>query len=226
MGKLLDALDRLEIANNTLVIFSSDNGPARAREGHKLTLQNDSATGCGYGIAASKGITGGRKGYKACVFEGGIGVPFIARWPGMIAAGKVDKTSMISAVDLLPTFCELAGARLPDDYQPDGVSQVAALQGVPFTTREKTLYWRTPGGNSKSPTHWAKHAIVDQQWKLLTSQDNSRLELYDLVADPLEGENLATAKPEIVESLLAKIEQWETTLPSEPDSSCFSKLRE
>ena len=89
----------------------------------------DTATGAGWGIAASKGITAGRKGYKAALFEGGINVPFIARWPGKIAAGKVDDSSLISAVDLLPTFCELAGAELPSSYSPDGVSQVRYTDG-------------------------------------------------------------------------------------------------
>ena len=106
---MLDCLDRLKLSDNTLVVFTSDNGPARSSRPVKLTLQHDTATGAGYGIGGAKGITGGRKGYKGALFEGGIGVPFIARWPGEIAEGKVDDTSLISAVDLLPTFCEIAG---------------------------------------------------------------------------------------------------------------------
>ena len=137
IGEVLDALDRLKLADNTLVIFSSDNGPARAARPTELALMHDTATGAGYGIAAAKGITGGRKGYKAALFEGGIGVPFIARWPGKIAAGKVDDSSLISAVDLLPTFCEIAGAKLPDDLparrhqpgqHPDGKGSALFVQ--------------------------------------------------------------------------------------------------
>ena len=111
IGEVLNSLDRLKLTKNTLVIFSSDNGPARAASPTELTLMHDTATGAGYGIGAAKGITGDRKGYKAALFEGGIGVPFIARWPGKIGAGKVDNESLISAIDLLPTFCELAGAK-------------------------------------------------------------------------------------------------------------------
>lgn len=110
IGAVLAALDRLKLTENTLVIFSSDNGPARATGTPKLDLIYDTATGAGWGNAAAKGITAGRKAYKASLFEGGINVPFIARWPGKIAAGRVDNQSLISAVDLLPTFCELAGA--------------------------------------------------------------------------------------------------------------------
>ena len=129
IGEVLNALDRLQISENTLVIFSSDNGPARASGPTELNLMHDTATGAGYGIGAAKGITGGRKGYKAALFEGGIGVPFIARWPGKIAEGKVDDQTLFSAVDLLPTFCELAGAKFPKGYRPDGISQVDTLKG-------------------------------------------------------------------------------------------------
>jgi len=105
IGAVLETLDQLKITENTLVIFSSDNGPARARAKTELALTYDTATGAGWGIAAAKGTTNGRKGYKSALFEGGINVPFIARWPGKIPAGKTDRSSLISAVDLLPTLC-------------------------------------------------------------------------------------------------------------------------
>jgi arylsulfatase A-like enzyme len=79
IGQVLTALDRLALADRTLVIFTSDNGPARPARTAKLELGYDTATGAGWGIAASRGTTAGRKGYKATLFEGGINVPFIAR---------------------------------------------------------------------------------------------------------------------------------------------------
>ena len=224
IGLLLDTLDRLGIADNTLVIFSSDNGPARGSANAKLELMHDTATGAGYGIAGAKGITGGRKGYKACLYEGGIGVPFIARWPGNIAAGKVDQRTPVSAVDLLPTFCEIAGAQLPDGYTPDGLSQLAALKGTPHAKRRKPLFWKM-GGRAKSDTHWPSYAIADQQWKLLTNTNGDQIELYDLVADPLEKTNLKDQHPEVVASLLKKIGDWKATLPDGPDPTCFSEER-
>lgn len=228
IGQVLDALDRLKISDNTLVVFSSDNGPARAAPGTKLDTQYDSATGVGFGIAASKGITGGRKGCKAALFEGGICVPFIARWPEKIASAKVDDVSMISAVDLLPTFCEIAGARLPATYQPDGLSQVAALMGKGGARREKTLFWQIgaswPAGKD-SPDHWATHAVVDQHWKLLANEKSGHVELYDIVADPKEQSDLATTHPEAVAMLSGKLTQWKSTLPSKPDADCFSAAR-
>ena len=228
IGEVLDALDRLKLTENTLVVFSSDNGPARAKGDAKLDMSYDSATGVGYGIAASKGITGGRKGYKASIFEGGIGVPFIARWPGKIAADKEDAVSLISAVDLLPTFCEVAGAKLPDDYTPDGVSQVATLMGTPYPKREKPLFWLT--GASSTPKnsdsyHWVTYAIVDQHWKLLSNRDSSHMELYDLESDPFEKNNLAEEKAEVLASLKEKLEAWKATLPEKADPNCFSNER-
>lgn len=228
IGDVLDTLDRLALTENTLVIFSSDNGPARAARPTELKLMHDTATGAGYGIGAARGITGGRKGYKAALFEGGIGVPFIARWPGKIAAGKVDDSSLISAVDLLPTLCEVAGVNLPDAYAPDGLSQVAALMGKGSAVREKPLFWKMnaswPPSKTK-PHHWVSYAIVDQNWKLLANGDSSYLELYDISADLHEKSDLKEEKPQVVARLLEKLAQWKTTLPAKPDESLFSAER-
>jgi len=229
IGEVLDALDRMGLTESTLVIFSSDNGPARAGEPTELGLMHDTATGAGYNIAASKGTTGGRKGYKASLFEGGIGVPFIARWPGKIAAGRVDDVSLISAVDLLPTFCELAGAELPEGYAPDGVSQISTLLGKPYPVREKPLFWKFnspwPARDSQ-PDHWVSYAVVDQQWKLVTNKDGSYQELYDLSADPYEKNDLKREHPELVGQLLKIIAAWKTSLPAHPDPSLFSAERQ
>jgi arylsulfatase A-like enzyme len=221
IGEVLDTLDRLNIAQNTLVIFSSDNGPARAAADAKLDLQYDSATGAGYGLAASKGLTGGRKGYKAALYEGGIGVPFIVRWPSKVAAGKVDQTSLISAVDLLPTFCEVAGVNLPASYQPDGVSQLATLLGTPAPLRNKPLFWKIQG-KKNSPFHWAAFAVVDQQWKLLIDTGGSQFELYDIKNDPLETKDLSQELTEVVQRLQQKLAQWQSGLPDKPSGNVFS----
>ena len=228
IGEVLDALDRLKLTDNTLVIFSSDNGPARASRATELTLMYDTATGAGYGIGSAKGITGDRKGYKAALFEGGIGVPFIARWPGKIAAGKVDAQSIFSAVDLLPTFCELAGAKVPKGYRPDGLSQVKALQGKGQLLRSKPLFWKMQSSwpiQKARPYHWVSYAIVHQNWKLMTNRDSSYAELYDLATDPLEKNDLAQQKPAVVQGLLQQIADWKATLPAKPTGNVFSKER-
>jgi len=229
IGEVLDALDRLKQTDNTLVIFSSDNGPARAARPTELTLMHDTATGAGYGIGAARGITAGRKGYKAALFEGGIAVPFIARWPGKIAAGKIDNTSMISAVDLLPTFCELAAVTLPESYKPDGVSQVNTLLGAPSATRSKPLFWKMQSAwpiQKSRPYHWVSYAVVHEHWKLHINRDASYSELYDLAADPYEKTDLKEKKPEVVSRLMQQIMQWKGTLPERPSGDVFSSERE
>jgi len=228
IGEVLDALDRLELTGNTLVIFSSDNGPARAARPTELSLMHDTATGAGYGIAAAKGVTAGRKGYKSALFEGGIGVPFIARWPGKIAAGDVDRKSLFSAVDLLPTFCELAGVELPENYRPDGVSHVTTLKGKREPTRSKPLFWKMQSAwpiQKTRPHHWVSYAIVHENWKLVTNRDLSYSQLFDLAADPFEKNDVSKEKQEIVHELIRKIKQWKTTLPEKPSGDVFSKER-
>ena len=228
IGEVLDALDRMQLTDNTLVIFSSDNGPARASGPTELKLMHDTATGAGFGIAASKGITGGRKGYKSALFEGGIGVPFIARWPGRIAAGGVDKTTLISAVDLLPTFCEVAGAELPDGYEPDGLSQLKALTGTPGKIRSKPLFWKMQSAwpiPKTRPYHWVSYAVVSDQWKLLMNRDRTYTELYDITADPYEKTDLASDQASVVNDLSQQVEAWIRTLPEKPTGDVFSEER-
>ena len=167
IGQLLDALESNGLTEDTLVIFSSDNGPARGAPGTPLALTYDTATGLGYGLGAAKGITGGRLEYKGSLMEGGIGVPFIARWPGKVPAGVVDKTNIISAVDLLPTFCALADVPLPVDYRPDGMSQVPALEGKSTTGRECHCF----GGWPKNPEPLLWFINSGRWWQIVSSRN-------------------------------------------------------
>lgn len=229
IGEVLDTLDELKLADNTLVIFSSDNGPARAASPTELKLSYDTATGAGWGIAAAKGVTGGRKGYKASLFEGGIGVPFIVRWPGKVPAGKIDSSSMISAVDLLPTFCQIAGAKFPRNYHPDGINITDILRGKKkLPKRSKPLFWkypsRWPGAKSK-PDHWVSYAVVHDEWKLVANRDLSHTELYRITKDTYERNDLSESEPNTTNDLLAKLKKWQSTLPSKPTGNVFSAER-
>lgn len=229
IGEVLDTLDELKLTDNTLVIFSSDNGPARAGGPTELQLMYDTATGAGWGIAGARGITGGRKGYKASLFEGGIGVPFIARWPGKVAAGKVDRTSMISAVDLLPTFCAIAGAKTPRGYEPDGLNITDVLRGREnLSQRTKPLFWKYPArwpGSDSKPDHWVSYAAVHDEWKLVANRDLSHTELYRITKDTFEENDLSETEPKAVQAMLAKLKKWQSTLPEKPTGDVFSAER-
>ncbi|QDT08285.1 sulfatase [Planctomycetes bacterium K23_9] len=220
IGEVLAALDRLQLTDNTLVIFSSDNGPAGSGKPRPLKEMYDSATGAGFNTGACVGTTGGRNGRKKSILQGGIGVPFIARWPGQIKADAIDDVSWISAVDLLPTFCEIAGAAMPEGYRPDGKSQLATLRGTELTLRDKPLFWKGLP-SPKGPVY----SVLDGQWRLLASTRFEVLELFDVNSDPLEKNNLASSHPDVADGLLKKLQAWHATLPEKPNSDWFSKYR-
>ena len=140
----------------------------------------------------------------------------------------MDAVSLISAVDLLPTFCEIAGAKLPSDYQPDGVSQLATLKGQTYPSRTKPLFWKYPSrwpASRSNPDHWVSFAVVDRTWKLVTNYDLSYVELYDIASDPYEKNDLKGQHPEIVKQLHNELEAWQKTLPAKPVGDVFSAER-
>jgi len=182
------------------VVFSSDNGPAPI-----------------WGIDTAHsgaGDVGPLRGCKASLYEGGIRVPFIAFWPGHTPAGQVDDTTILSGVDLLPTFCSLAGIKVNHDQILDGQDMSQAILGIPMK-RTKPLMWEYrfgPWGRylQKSPAL----AIRDGDWKLMMNPDRSRVELYNLKENPCEVDNLARENPQIVRRMSRQLLQWHNALPS------------
>jgi arylsulfatase A-like enzyme len=128
-------------------------------------------------------------------------------------------------VDLLPTFCEIAGAELPGDLQADGVSQVAVLTGKPAPLRKKTLYWKKHSAGGRGLGAIGEYAILEGKWKLLADNLSKKVELYDVSQDPLEKADLSSQRPERVGELLQKLKTWKNTLPKHVDASLKSKLR-
>ncbi|MCF7848448.1 MAG: sulfatase-like hydrolase/transferase [Kiritimatiellales bacterium] len=222
VGLILDTLKELNLEEKTLVIFSSDNGPERTGSA-KRKHSDDTSTGPGLGTYYSVGEKGDLKGQKRSLYAGGIRVPFIARWPGVVPAGKTDRTSVLTAVDLLPTFMELAGQELPKGYQPDGVSMLSALNGTGFQ-RSKPIFWEWAPAN-KHPETWPHLGIREGKWKLLLNEKLGKAELYDIGTDWAETTNVANQHPETVEKLTQKLHQWKQTLPANPPANCMSKLR-
>ncbi len=202
VGRILDALDRLGLSENTIVVFSSDNGPESA-------LMSFTSH---YGGASSEN-TGPFRGNKRSLYEGGVREPFIVRWPGTTPAGKVNDTSVVSGVDWLPTVCSLAGVNLPGGAHFDGENMSQALRGS-TVKRTKPLMWenRFPVYGHvlhKSPML----SIRVDNWKLLMNPDSSRVELYDIPKDPSELDNIADRHPDIVKKLSGQVLAWQKTLP-------------
>jgi arylsulfatase A len=196
VGSLMKTLDDLKLVENTLVFFTSDNGPE--------TLNR-------YGGAwRSHGSPGPLRGMKLHIYDGGIRVPGILRWPGHTKPGQVVDTP-VSAVDLLPTFCELAGAAPPTDRALDGASLLPLFSGKPIK-RTKPLFWDYYRAFGSS-----KVAIRDGDWKMVAHWDGPKLspgasfrgndikiikeaklvnfELYNLRGDRGEKRDLAKDEP-------------------------------
>jgi len=202
IGRLLDALDELGLKDNTLVIFSSDNGP------EDIDIGN--ASWSGYGSA------GPLRGRKRSLYEGGIRVPFIVRWPAGTPGGLVNNDTVICGVDFLPTLCDLAGVPLPDDVKAKcrGESMARAIRGDKTVQRETTLFWEWRFRIFNHPWNCSPIlAVRAGPYKLLFNADGSRIELYEIPKDPGEYNNVASQKPEIVKQLMEKGLAWQKTLP-------------
>ncbi len=181
VGEILDKLDALGIDDNTLVIFSSDNGPHQ--EGGADPDYFDS--------------NGPLRGYKRDLYEGGIRVPTIARWPGKIQAGST--SDHISAFwDVMPTLAELTGATAPEDI--DGLSFVPTLLGTGTQAQHAYLYWEFHERGGRIAFRQGKWKAV--KYNYLSAPD-APFELYDLDADLGETTNLADQHPEVLETFEA-----------------------
>lgn len=188
-------LKELGLDEDTVIVFSSDNGPGPDFKGSPRSL--------------------GMRGQKGSLYEGGIRVPFIVRWPGKTPAGRVDGKTLLHAVDLFPTFCTLAGAGLPKGFAFDGEDVSASFLGQ-TVEREEPIYWEfgqnkpvSGARNQRSPNI----ALREGKWKLLVNADGTGAELYDLETDRNETENVATKERERTERLRGLALTWRKTLP-------------
>lgn len=177
IGTLLERLRARGLDRRTLVMFISDNGPHQEGGGDPVFFKS----------------SGGLRGIKRDLYEGGIRVPMIARWPGTIPAGRVSDHPA-AHWDLFPTLAELAAAGTPPGL--DGVSLVPTLRGRQQRPHE-FLYW-------EFHERGFQQAVRMGSWKAVRLQKDSALELYDLAADPAEAHDLAGSRPDIV----ARIERY------------------
>ncbi len=197
IGRLLEGIRNLGIADNTIIVFTSDNGPLPSFRGSRAA---------------------GLRGSKLSLYEGGTRMPFIVWWPGHVKAGSTDSSSVLSGTDLLPTFCKLAGVSLPAGVQPDGEDRSTVLSGAP-SVRNKTLFWEYgrndssfnyPKGRDRSPNI----ALREGKWKFLMNASGTDRQLYNLEADPNETTNILSSNAQTGALLEKKLLAWRRSLPT------------
>ncbi len=202
LGRLLDVLDADGLAGSTLVLLTGDNGPTAWPRYYDEGFD-------------PPGSTGGLRGRKWSLYEGGVRQPLLVRWPGRVPAAVVNETTVLSAVDFVPTLCGLAGIARPA-ADGDGEDMSAVLLGQ-SRERSKALYWEygrdasylRPGlGRDRSPNL----AIRQGQWKLLMNADGTDVELYDLRQDPHEQQDRIGDRPKLADDLSVRLRAWRATL--------------
>ena len=192
VGRILKTLDELELAENTLVVFTSDNGPHGA-------------------ISRAEPL----RGTKGMYYEGGIREPFLVRYPGVVAPGTKNETP-VSQIDLFPTFLKLAGkSEVP--ARLDGVDLLPSFRGE--AVAERALFWHFPAylqSYKADPDSASKFfrttpcgVIRKGDWKLIQYFEDGALELYNLKEDLSERKNLAQSNPEKAKKMLKELTAWQ-----------------
>ncbi len=176
-GRLMKALEDLNLAEDTIVIFTSDNGP----EGNGIT-------------ARTRGYTGGLRGRKRSVYEGGIRVPFMVRWPGHVPPGKTSDHPVVGT-DIFTTLCDITKIETPKDRPIDGASLVPAFAGKDVE-RKIPLYFRC----AIAPEEF-KIAMRQGDYTILTNPALTKFELYNLKSDERQTKDLSSSEPEKFEAM-------------------------
>ena len=185
VGKVLDSLEAAGLEDNTVVLFTSDNGGLSTAEGSPTS---------NLPLRAGKGW----------LYEGGIRVPWIIRWPGVTQPGTVSNEP-ITSDDVMPTLRKIAGVTEPPPAPLDGRSLVPLMKD-PSASLSRNLYWHYPHYSNQGGT--PAGAIRSGPWKLIEHYEDGRLELYNLAQDVGETRNLVDANPAFAQELLARLADW------------------
>ncbi|MEZ6148228.1 MAG: sulfatase-like hydrolase/transferase [Planctomycetaceae bacterium] len=211
VGRIVEKVDELGIAENTLIVFISDNGGTISSQLAPL------------------------RGMKGSLYEAGIRVPACMRWTGRIEPGSLCETP-ITSVDFLPTFAAMAGAELPTRQPVDGTDLSPLLSGqeiedrsifwhYPLYLEGKGLTFDTPDGGTYSWRGFPSTAMRRGDWKLIEFHEDNTIALYNLADDPAETTNVAEVYPDIAEQLRSELDTWQddtqAPIPSTPNPECI-----
>ena len=186
VGHIVEAVGKAGIADNTLILFLSDNGGLEHEQSGRVVTSNQPL-----------------RGEKGTLYEGGIRIPAIALWPGKVPAGSRCDTPLIT-MDVFPTFVELAGATLPKSQPCDGVSLATVIRDPAAKLARDTLHWHLPHYHHSTPAS----AMRQGDWKLIEFFEDGALELYDLKSDPGEQTNLAAAETARLKDMHTVLQAW------------------
>ncbi|HGY55970.1 MAG TPA: hypothetical protein ENK44_09725 [Caldithrix abyssi] len=200
IGRLLDKLERMDLRDNTLVIFLSDNGPVTNQWRYWWEVN-------------MYGSTGGLRGRKADLYEGGIRVPCIIRFPGKIKAGSVSDEPL-HGYDLLPTVCGILDIPIPDDREIDGID-FSPLFDNQKIERDKPLFWAFETRPADDPEGYV-YAVRDGDWKLISDESLNRSLLYNLKEDPYEVKEVSRQHPDVVARLERSIRDIKKSIADDP----------
>ncbi|UZK67684.1 sulfatase family protein [Sphingomonas sp. M1-B02] len=205
LGRLIERLKQMGEFDNTLIVVTSDNGPSPLPRYYR----NGNT---------APGSSGGLRGRKFSLFEGGIRQPLILSWPAGAKKGHRDERTVGHGVDLLPTLAHVAGARTPDGADGVDLSPVLAGKSV---DRRPPLFWAygkegavaQPGLSSQPRDISPRFAVRDGNWKLLAEAGGNAPQLYDLAADPGEAREVGVQNPAVRDRLLERLKRWMASLP-------------
>ena len=188
MGLLRKFLQKLELEENTILIFMTDNGTANGATFGEDRLNSE----------AVMGFNAGMRGKKSSIYEGGHRVPFFIHWPKGELTGGRDIDTLAAHIDVLPTVAELCGIEFPKSHRPDGLSLVPLLKNPsrPWPRNHLPLQYHGGAGFHELPAPWENSVIMTERWRLMNGAD-----LYDIQADPAQRTNVAVDHPDVVERL-------------------------
>lgn len=195
IGRLLDGIEKLGIKDNTIVVFTSDNGPNPSYMNAR---------------------TAGLRGQKATLYEGGIRMPFMIMWPARIKPGQVNDETVLTSIDLFPTLCAMAGIEtVTNGYELDGLDFSKTILGKQKGKRKSPMFWEfgqhfvgKPLPNNAYQTRSPNIAMREGDWKLIVNYDGTCVELYNLKEDVNETTNVADRNPKIAAKMKKQAIEW------------------